>query len=194
MAKVATKSVKGTKATTKSVAVKAAETTNAYREGSSYWSIIETLRKLGAGKFHPASALIKAYPAVVGAEAWKAFKAKGKRNDETGKDAEGRIIQNAVVLNRPDYGKSQREQTGTEVRKGRDATGYVFGLFKLTDKTPAPVRPTKAATKAAGTTAAKGKAKAAAKSAKAPAAKAKAPKAKAAKGSKKTARQVLALS
>src|SRR4051812_30468497 len=83
----------------------------AYREGGSYHAVVACLEKLGAvGKFVSADAILKLYPSVVGADAWKAFKAKDKRNDETGKDATARVIQNAIVICRPDqYGNPLRE-------------------------------------------------------------------------------------
>jgi hypothetical protein len=109
-----------------------------YRAGGSYHGVVATLQKLGMGKMHPASALVKAYPAVVGTEAWKAFKAKDPRNDETGKNAEGRIIQNAIVVNRPDYGMPLRA-VGLEVRKDRNADGYLFGLFTIKPQRPTEI-------------------------------------------------------
>jgi hypothetical protein len=136
---------------------KSEKATNCYREGGSYWAVVETLRKLGIGKMHKADAFVKAYPAVVGADAWKAFKAKEARNEATAKDATARVIQNAIVVNRPDYGASLRE-IGFEVRKDRKDGGYLFGLFAIKPQTaPKAVQKPQVASKAKG----KGKDKAA---------------------------------
>jgi hypothetical protein len=127
MASVSKKVGKGTtkgKAATKS----AGTIENPYREGGAYHAVVESLRKLGMGKMHDQSALLKTFPTAMGA-AWKEFKAKDARN-ENGKDTEGRIIQNALVVNRPDYGLPLR-RCGVEVRKERTDKGYSFGLFKL---------------------------------------------------------------
>jgi hypothetical protein len=108
---------------------------DAYREGSSYWAVVETLRRLGVGKMHNATALVKMYPSVVGKEAFAAFKAKSPRNAETGKSWEDRIAQNAIVVNRPDYGQPLRAE-GFEVRKDRNEEGYLFGLFAYNGPAP----------------------------------------------------------
>ena len=101
---------------------------NPYREGGSYWTVVEALRTLGAGKMHPATALIKLFPKTMG-EGFPAFKNKDARN-ENGKHWEERIVQNALVVNRPDYGFPLRE-AGWEVRKDRNEDGYLFGLFRF---------------------------------------------------------------
>lgn len=117
--------------------IKANGILNPYREGGSYWAVVETLKAMGIGKMHDGDKVVAKYPSIIGAEAWKAFKAKDKRNDETGKEAAERVIQNCTVVNRLDYGLPLRK-AGAEVRKAQNT----FGLFKLTP----------AETKAAGKT------------------------------------------
>lgn len=110
---------------------------NGYREGGSYWTIIEVLKQLGAKeKFVAADKLIELYPKVAGAAALKAFRSKEKRNEETAKDWKGKVVVNAIVTTRPDYGAACRAK-GYEVRKNRTDAGYEFGLFAI--------KPTKAA-------------------------------------------------
>jgi hypothetical protein len=125
---------------------------DAYREGSSYWAVVETLRRCGIGKMVKAETLVKMYPSVVGKEAFAAFKAKKSRNKESGKGWEDRIIQNAIVVNRPDYGQPLRAE-GFEVRKDRNEEGYEFGLFRYSG--PVPTAKARKATDAKATPKAK---------------------------------------
>jgi hypothetical protein len=101
--------------------------TNPYREGSSYFCVVEGLRNLGMNAMHPQAEVIAAVKKGMG-DAWKAFAAKDSRNEATGKDAEGRVWQNAAVVARKDYGEPLRK-IGFEVRfDGREKKA---GLFKL---------------------------------------------------------------
>lgn len=138
--KVAAVATKVTKSTTKSAAKVAAKSyAAAYREGGSYHAVVACLEKLNAvGKFVSAADLLKLYPSVVGADAWKAFKAKDKRNDETGKGATDRVIQNAIVICRQDQYGNPLRILGVECRKQRDDKGYSFGLFKIAPLAVAP--------------------------------------------------------
>jgi hypothetical protein len=135
---------------------------NPYRANGSYWTVCEVLARLGMNHYHAADLLVKDFPKVMGSEKFTEFKSKEARN-ENGKNCEGRIIQNANVVMRPDYGKALRD-TGHEVRKQKTAKGWEFGLFKGIEATAAPKAP-KAAAKPQGkqkaTTAPKSKAKAA---------------------------------
>ena len=105
----------------------------AYRQGGSYWGVTNSLLNLGAGRFHDASKMIAEYKKLVGAEAWKAFVNKAARNKETHKSAEDRVIVNALVVERKDYGKPLRA-TGMEVRHECSDKGYRFGIFKIGSK------------------------------------------------------------
>ena len=107
-----------------------------YREGGSYWAACMALKRLGMGKMHPAAKLVAEYRKVVGPAAWKAFAGKEARNADTHKSPEDRVIVNAIVVNRADYGLPLRK-SGMEVRKNRQDGGYRFGLFRLS---PAEVK------------------------------------------------------
>lgn len=101
--------------------------TNPFRVGGGYWASVEAMRALGMGKMHAFDAIVLAVIRAMGAEAYKAFKAKDSRNEETGKDANARIIQNVGVVARKDYGKPLRD-LGYEVRF--DGREKIAGLFK----------------------------------------------------------------
>jgi hypothetical protein len=103
---------------------------NPYRAGGSYHAVVETLRKLGTGRMHPAAKVVAEYRKLIGAAEWKAFAAKPSRNEETGKAADQRVIQNCIVVARLDYGAPLRE-IGHEVRKARGEDGYQFGIFAI---------------------------------------------------------------
>lgn len=101
-----------------------------FRVGSTYWAIVEALKSLGVDKMHSFAEITPAVECVMG-EYWKAFAEKDARNDETGKDAEHRVLQNVSVLARQDYGKPLRER-GYEVR--RDGREKLAGLLKIRSK------------------------------------------------------------
>jgi hypothetical protein len=109
------------------------QTDNPYRIGSSYWFCIEAMRSLGLGKNHSQEKVVAKIKAMMidigGAETWKAFAAKGKRNDETGKDALSRCWQNcSVVARAKDYGLPLIECGYRVEFNGREK---VCGLHKL---------------------------------------------------------------
>lgn len=116
------------KATTKSKGKSNGIFTNPYRVGSSYFNVVESLRNLGMNTMHPQDKVIAAVRKAMGDE-WKAFAAKGKRNDETGKDAEARVWQNCSVVARvKDYGKPLVDAGFVVKFDGREK---VCGLYKL---------------------------------------------------------------
>lgn len=104
-----------------------ASQTNPYRVNGGYWASVEALRALGLGKMHSHAAILAAYRKVLGAAAWKAFAAVEPRNKKTGKDADGRALQNVSVVARADYGKPLKA-LGFEVRW--DGREKVAGLFR----------------------------------------------------------------
>jgi hypothetical protein len=100
---------------------------NPYRAGSSYAACVDGLLMLGLNKFHGFDAVLPAVKKAMGSSL-KEFAAKECRNEETGKDADQRIIQNVSVVARKDYGAKLRE-LGYEVRfNGREKQA---GLFKM---------------------------------------------------------------
>jgi hypothetical protein len=132
---------------------------NPFRLGGSYNAVVEALRVLGIGKMHRADKFSLAFAKAMGPKNFAEFKAVKPRN-KNGKPWQERIIQNALVLHRPDYGKPLRE-VGIEVLKERDKDGYMFGLFPIKGFKPKPQTATpvtKGAGKAAGK-AGKGKGK-----------------------------------
>lgn len=103
------------------------ESQNPYRSGGSYWASIEALKALGVGKTHAFADIVRAVKKAMG-ENWNLFAQKESRNDETGKNADRRLLQNVSVLSRKDYGKPLRER-GYEVRW--DGREKLAGLFKI---------------------------------------------------------------
>ncbi len=103
--------------------------TNPYRVGGGYWSSVEALRALGVGKMHAFDAIIPAVIKAMGAEAFKAFKAKDARSDN-GKDAHGRIIQNVAVVARADYGKPLTDIGWVVKYDGREKKAGIFKVGK----------------------------------------------------------------
>lgn len=109
---------------------------NGYRPGSSYGTVVESLHTLGINKFHSIEKLITAYVAETDKAALSAFKGKEKRNDTTGLGWKEKIVQNAYVTTRSDYGKRMRD-IGWEVRCSREFSkdgSAEYGLFKLGKK------------------------------------------------------------
>lgn len=124
---------------------------NPYRIGGSYHSVVAALEALGIGKMHRAEKFSMAFAKAMGPKNFAEFKAVKPRN-KNGKPWQERIIQNALVVNRPDYGKPLRE-VGFEVLNERDKDGYSFGLFPIKGFKPKPQTATpvaKGAGKAAG--------------------------------------------
>lgn len=101
---------------------------NCYRPHGGYWSAVQALKALGMNKMHPFDAILPAYRKAMGADGWKEFVAVKPRNKKTGKDADGRALQNVSVTARKDYGAPLRA-IGYEVRwDGREKQA---GLFKV---------------------------------------------------------------
>jgi hypothetical protein len=76
---------------------------NPYR--GCYGALVAALAALGLNKWHSFSEVKAAVKKNMG-ENWEAFQAKAARNKETGKDVDGRLLQNLTVLQRVnDYGK-----------------------------------------------------------------------------------------
>lgn len=100
---------------------------NPYRAGGAYWASVEGLKALGMGQMHPFDQIVPAVRKQMG-DNWKAFAEKEARSEETGKDADHRILQNVSVITRKDYGKPLRD-LGYEVRW--DGRAKVAGLFKI---------------------------------------------------------------
>jgi hypothetical protein len=132
------------------------ELNNPFREFGGYWSSVEALRALGVEKMHGFDAIIPAVIRAMGAERFKAFKAKDARNEETGKDANARIIQNVSVVARKDYGFPLNAE-GWEVRF--DGREKVAGLFRCPKATEKPERQERKAKKPEPKAAAKPEAK-----------------------------------
>jgi DNA-directed RNA polymerase subunit RPC12/RpoP len=126
----ASKAVKPTKAAPKVAPAHKAKSgafENPYREGGNYHACVNGLLALGQNRMHSFANIIAAVRKEMFSN-WKAFASKEKRNEETGLDANAKVIQNVSVLKRPDYGAKIIEQ-GYEVRfSGKEKTA---GLFKI---------------------------------------------------------------
>ena len=89
---------------------------NPYRTGV-YGFTVDALVSLGVNKRHPISKVHEAFKRVAGNEWYADWAAKERRNEETGKDADGRFLQNLKVLQRTkDYGLKLL-QVGTKILK-----------------------------------------------------------------------------
>ena len=107
----------------------------AYRQGTSYWAIVNAVHTLGYGKFHPIMKIVELFPGLLGKEAFGEFKNRQARNEETHKSWEGRVCVNALVTCRNDkYGQPLRDHA-VEMRKQHDENGYAFGLFDAEPQT-----------------------------------------------------------
>ncbi|MGA2440747.1 MAG: hypothetical protein ABSH08_07300 [Tepidisphaeraceae bacterium] len=102
---------------------------NPFRVGGSYYSVVAALEALGVGKMHSAEQFSKAFAEAMGPAKFAEFKAVKPRSKK-GKPWQERILQNGIVVCRPDYGAPLRE-VGFEVLKERDKDGYSFGLFPI---------------------------------------------------------------
>src|SRR4051812_15704875 len=77
---------------------------NPYRAGA-YRHTVAALVMLGANKPHPVAKVHEAFKRAAGAEWYAEWAKKESRNDKTGKDVDGRFLQNLKVLQRTkDYG------------------------------------------------------------------------------------------
>lgn len=128
-AKTAPKSAKPTKTPQNANQTpQTASKTNPYRAGGGYWATVEALRLLGVGKLHAFEKVVPAVKkAMSDAGTWGEFSKRENRNEETGKDTNGRVIQNVSVVGRKDYGAPLRE-LGFEVKF--DGREKVAGLFR----------------------------------------------------------------
>ena len=93
---------------------------NPYRTGV-YGFTVDALVSLGINKRHPISKVHEAFKRVAGNEWYAAWADKERRNEKTGKDADGRFLQNLKVLQRiKDYGLKLL-QVGRRVLKTKGA-------------------------------------------------------------------------
>src|SRR5687767_8251674 len=103
---------------------------NPYRTGG-YKFTVAALIALGADKPHPLPKVYKAFREAAGDEWFEKWASKSPRNAETGKDAEGRFMQNILTLQRTaDYGL-RLHQVGTKVLKTK---GVVIDLLREGDE------------------------------------------------------------
>jgi len=124
---------------------------NPFRKGGVYHAFTQALINLGANKQHSFLNVRKEMQAILlsfvtkdNVDGWTAFKNKSPRNSLCAKDVNGRIIQNAFVLQRlsgfDPYGEKLR-QLGCciDIFKGPQDT-YVFqlrtGIFKYENVKP----------------------------------------------------------
>jgi hypothetical protein len=119
-----------------------------YRAGA-YRHAVAALVLLGVNKPHPVAKVHEAFKRVAGAEWYGEWAKKESRNDKTGKDADGRFLQNLKVLQRTkDYGRKLL-QAGRRILKTkgcvidltRDARGGI--LVSLNTRSEKPQKLTK---------------------------------------------------
>lgn len=116
--------------TDKIKALQAEKIINPFRVGSSYWGAVESAISLGKNKFHDFTDLLKEYQKQFDRADLQAFKAKPKRNDETGADFKTKVATNFYVVCRNDYGKPCRDLKW-EMRYLNTENGKQFGYFQL---------------------------------------------------------------
>lgn len=93
---------------------------NPYRAGA-YRFTVEALVALGVNKPHPLDKVREEFRKAAGDEWYQSWARKEKRDDETGKDADERFVQNLRVLQRTkDYGRKLLE-VGRKVMKTKGA-------------------------------------------------------------------------
>ena len=80
---------------------------NPYRRGGIYHAIVEALAQLGTNQLHDfatvktkVQVIMSGFKTNTGENAWTAFDSRKSRNELSGKDTNGRILQNAMVLQR----------------------------------------------------------------------------------------------
>ena len=80
---------------------------NPYRYGGMYYGMVQALIELGVDKVHSFVKVKEAIKSVLvgitkknGQNAWESFVTKAPKNDLSGKDVNGRLLQNASVLQR----------------------------------------------------------------------------------------------
>jgi hypothetical protein len=93
---------------------------NPYRAGA-YGFTIDALVKLGVNKPHPLAKVHAAFKRAAGADWYSAWAGTEKRNEETGKDADARFLQNLRVLQRTADYAMKLLQVGREVIKSKGA-------------------------------------------------------------------------
>jgi hypothetical protein len=99
---------------------------NPYRSGA-YRFAIDALVSLGVNKRHGLPKAHEAFKRAAGADWYAAWAKKERRNDKTGKDADGRFLQNLRVLQRTkDYGRKLL-QAGRRILKTK---GCVIDLTR----------------------------------------------------------------
>src|SRR5688500_3329862 len=99
---------------------------NPYRSGA-YRFTVDALVALGVNKPRPLAAVHEAFRKAAGDEWYADWARKENRNDKTGKDADGRFLQNLRVLQRTkDYGLKLL-QVGRRILKSK---GCVIDLTR----------------------------------------------------------------
>lgn len=102
-------------------------TVNPYQRNGAYWAFIESLIELGVNKLHSFLDVKDKMKETLG-EKWDAFEGKESRNEHSSKDVNGRIIQNALVLQRVSgahpYGKKLQQ------------LGMTVNIYKGVDELP----------------------------------------------------------
>jgi hypothetical protein len=111
---------------------------NPYRKGA-YHFTVATLLDMGVNKKHKFQAFAARLAKVWGkadAEGWKAFESREARNENTGKDLSGRILQNCRVLQRTkDYGRPLL-RAGAVIDLTRSDTGDLMICLNTKSKKP----------------------------------------------------------
>ena len=119
---------------------------NPYRKGGIYHAIVQALANLGKNQRHTFEALKSEIKKVLSGfttkdkkNAWDVFANRPARNELSGKDVAGRILQNAMVLQRLSgfhlYGEKLRQLCAC-IDIFRDKDG--LPLFRLNTKFPVP--------------------------------------------------------
>lgn len=119
---------------------------NPYRSGA-YAHAVSALVTLGTNTPHSFAKVHQAFKRAAGAEWYAAWTSQEKRNEETGLDADGRLVQNLRVLQRTaDYGLKLLEvgqkvmgTKGVVIDLSRDDKGRL--LVALNTRSDAPVKP-----------------------------------------------------
>src|SRR4051812_1583469 len=116
---------------------------NPYRAGA-YRHTVAALVLLGVNKPHPVAKVHEALKRVAGAEWYAEWAKKESRNDKTGKDADGRFLQNLKVLQRTkDYGRKLLlagrrilKTKGCVIDLTRDARGGILASLNTRSEKP----------------------------------------------------------
>ena len=104
------------------------EIVNPHKVGGLYWNFVQALIELGANKKHGFLDVKDKMEELMGTEKWEKFAGKEARSEIHGKDVNGRIIQNASVLQRVNgnhpYGKKLQQ------------LGMCIDIYRGTDDLP----------------------------------------------------------